>query len=128
MRVAEFTVGFAKTWWVFLLLVLILFLVMGSVMDDVSAMMILSPIFLETLRRFNIDLVHYGIVMVLVIEFGFLTPPFGLNLFVAMGITNKSLVEVSRAVAPFLVLLLIALLLITYIPSISLYLPVKFLR
>lgn len=128
LRVAEFTVGFAKTWWVFLALVIILFLIMGSVMDDVSAMMILSPIFLETLRRFNIDLVHYGIVMVLVIEFGFLTPPFGLNLFVTMGITQKSLVQVSRAVAPFLVLLLIALLVITYIPSISLYLPTRFLR
>jgi len=128
LRVAEFTVGFAKTWWIFLLMVNILFLIMGSVMDDVSAMMILSPIFLETLRRFNIDLVHYGIVMVLVIEFGFLTPPFGLNLFVTMGITQKSLVQVSRAVAPFLVLLLIALLIITYVPSISLYLPTKFLR
>ena len=128
MRVAEFTVGFAKTWWMFLIMVSILFLIMGSVMDDVSAMMILSPIFFETLKRFNIDLIHYGIIMVLVIEFGFLTPPFGLNLFVSMGITKKSLVEVSKAVAPFLVLLLIALVLITFIPQISLYLPNKFLR
>ena len=128
LHVAEFTVGFAKTWWIFLALVMVLFLIMGSVMDDVSAMMILSPIFLETLRRFNIDLLHYGIVMVLVIEFGFLTPPFGLNLFVTMGITQKNLVQVSRAVAPFLVLLLIALVIITYIPAISLYLPMKFLR
>ncbi|OQY16069.1 MAG: C4-dicarboxylate ABC transporter permease [Desulfobacterium sp. 4572_20] len=128
MRVAEFTVGFAKNWWLFLLLVNILFLIMGSVMDDVSAMIILSPLFLETLRIFNIDLVHYGIVMVLVIEFGFLTPPFGLNLFVTMGITKKNLVEVSKAVLPFLVLLLIALFFISYIPAISLYLPTKFLR
>ena len=128
LRVAEFTVNFAKTWWIFLLMINILFLLMGSVMDDVSAMMILSPIFLETLRRFNIDLVHYGIVMVLVIEFGFLTPPFGLNLFVAMGLTKKNLIEVSKAVAPFLVLLLIALLIISYIPIISLYLPMTFLR
>jgi C4-dicarboxylate transporter DctM subunit len=128
LRVAEFTVGFAKSWWVFLLLVNILFLIMGSVMDDVSAMMILSPIFFETLRRFNIDLVHYGIIMVLVIEFGFLTPPFGLNLFVSMGITNKSLVQVSKSVAPFLVLLLLALIIITYVPAISLYLPTHFLR
>lgn len=128
IKVAEFTVGFSKTWWLFLIMVNILFLVMGSVMDDVSAMMILSPIFLETLRRFNIDLVHYGIVMVLVIEFGFLTPPFGLNLFVAMGLTKKNLLEVSRAVAPFLLLLLMALMFISFIPSISLYLPTTFLR
>lgn len=128
MRVAEFTVGFAKSWWIFLIMVNILFLIMGSFMDDVSAMMILSPLFFETLRRFNIDLVHYGIIMVLVIEFGFLTPPFGLNLFVSMGITNKSLVEVSKAVAPFLVLLLVALLIITFVPQISLYLPYTLLR
>ena len=65
--------------------------------------------------------------MVLVIEFGFLSPPFGLNLFVAMGMTNKSLTEVSLGVAPFLILLLICLMLVTYIPWISLVLPNTFL-
>ncbi|MEW6141144.1 MAG: TRAP transporter large permease subunit [Thermodesulfobacteriota bacterium] len=114
--------------WLFLILVNILFLVMGTVMENVSAMLILSPLFVETLNRFGIDFIHYGIIMVLVIEFGFLTPPFGLNLFVAMGLTQKSLVEVSRGVLPFLVLLLGCLMLVTFIPQISLYLPVKFLR
>ena len=65
--------------------------------------------------------------MVMVIEFGFLSPPFGLNLFVAMGLTNKSLTEVSLGVAPFLILLLICLMLVTYIPAISLFLPNTFL-
>jgi len=127
-KLAEITMSVAKTPNMFLFLVVLLFLFMGSVIDDVSAMMILSPLFFETLKRFGIDLVHYGLVMVLVIEYGFLTPPFGLNLFVAMGLTKKSLVEVSRAVAPFLIILLFCLFLCTYIPEISLYLPKKFLR
>ncbi len=127
-RLAEATMQIAKTPKMFLFMVVILFLFMGSFIDDVSAMMILSPLFFETLRRFNIDLVHYGIVMVLVIEYGFLTPPFGLNLFVAMGLTKKSLIEVSKAVLPFLIILLVCLLICTYVPWISLYLPTTFLR
>ena len=74
------------------------------------------------------DYIHYGIIMVLVIEYGFLTPPFGLNLFVAMGLTDKSLLEVSRGVVPFLIRLLACLILVTYVPQISLFLPETFLR
>lgn len=127
-QIAEWVVGRVDSAWLFLLLVNVLFLLLGSVMDDVSAMLILSPIFAETLRRLGIDPVHYGIVMVLVIEFGFLTPPFGLNLFVAMGLTGKPMGDVARATLPFLCLLLVALLLITYIPAISLWLPQVFYR
>ncbi len=109
--------------WLFLLLINLLFLALGSVMDDVSAMLILSPLLVESLRRYQINLVHYGIIMVMVIEIGFLTPPFGLNLFVAMGLTGKSLLEVSRAVLPFLLLLLLTIILITCLPGLSLWLP-----
>jgi C4-dicarboxylate transporter DctM subunit len=122
-QVADFVTAHVHSGWVFLILVNILFLLIGAVMDNVSAMLILSPLFMETLDRFGIDYIHYGIIMVLVIEYGFLTPPFGLNLFVAMGLTNKSLTEVSLGVAPFLVLLLFCLILVTFIPGISLFLP-----
>ena len=128
VKVADWVIGKVDSWWLFLLLVAVLFLLMGTVMDDVSAMIILSPLFLETLHRFKIDLIHYGIVMVLVIEFGFLTPPFGLNLFVSMGLTQKSLTFVARAVTPFLALLLVCVFLVTFIPEISLFLPKLFLR
>jgi C4-dicarboxylate transporter, DctM subunit len=127
-QVADFITAHVSSPWVFLILVNVMFLIMGTVMENVSAMLILSPLFMETLNRFGIDYVHYGIIMVLVIEFGFLTPPFGLNLFVAMGLTDKSLMEVSRGVLPFLVLLLICLMLVTFIPAISLYLPTLFYR
>ncbi len=127
-QVADFITAHVHSGWVFLILVNIMFLIMGTVMENVSAMLILSPLFVETLNRFDIDYVHYGIIMVLVIEFGFLTPPFGLNLFVAMGLTDKSLVEVARGVIPFLLLLLFCLMLVTFIPAISLYLPNLLLR
>jgi C4-dicarboxylate transporter DctM subunit len=123
VKVADAVISVVNNGWTFLLLVSILFLIMGTVMDDVSAMIILSPLFIDTLERFNIDLIHYGIVMVLVIEFGFLTPPFGLNLFVTMGITGDSLTSVARSTLPFLLLLLAAVMLITFVPAISLFLP-----
>jgi C4-dicarboxylate transporter DctM subunit len=125
---ADFIISHVSTWWMFMLLVTILFLITGTAMDAVSAMMVLSPLFIETLNRFGIDYIHYGVVMVLMIEFGFLTPPFGLNLFVAMGITKKPLTTVARATAPFLVLLLLCVAAITFIPDISLFLPKLFLR
>ncbi|MEE4135226.1 MAG: TRAP transporter large permease [Desulforhopalus sp.] len=109
--------------WMFLLTVNLLFLILGCFVDDVSAMLILAPLFLETLNQYGIDLVHFGIVMVLNIQIGMLTPPFGLNLFVAAGISNQPMTRVARGVLPFLGLMLGCLLLITYLPWISLFLP-----
>ncbi|MCG8685775.1 MAG: TRAP transporter large permease subunit, partial [Desulfobacterales bacterium] len=74
-------------------------------------------------NRYGIDLVHFGIVMVLNIQMGMLTPPFGLNLFVASGITKAPLIKIARGVVPFLGIMLICLMLVTYIPWISLALP-----
>ncbi|MFA5906898.1 MAG: TRAP transporter large permease subunit [Desulfobacula sp.] len=107
----------------FLLAVNVLFLILGCFMDDVSAMLVLAPLFLETLKRYGIDLVHFGVVMILNIQLGMLTPPFGLNLFVACGITKKPLTKVARGVLPFLVVMLFCLFVVTYVPSISLFLP-----
>ena len=92
-------------------------------MDIVSAILVLSPVLLVTLQKFDIDLIHFAIMMIVNVEFGFLTFPFGLNLFVSMGITGKSLTEVAKAVMPFLFLLLLCLMLITYVPDISTFLP-----
>lgn len=121
--VADYIMSVVDSWWMFLILVTVFFLITGAVMDAVSAMIVLSPLFLETLSRYNIDLIHYGIFMVLMIEFGFLTPPFGLNLFVSMGMTGQSLTRVGSAVAPFLLVLLACIMLITFVPEICLFLP-----
>ena len=122
-QLADIIITHIHSPWMFLLTVNILFLVLGCFMDDVSAMLILAPIFLETLNRYGIDLVHFGVVMVLNIQMGMLTPPFGLNLFVASGITRAPLIKIARGVAPFLVIMLICLMLVTYIPWISMALP-----
>lgn len=122
-QLADFIIHYIDSPWMFLLTVNLLFLVLGCFMDDVSAMLVLAPLFLETLNRYGIDLVHFGIVMVLNIQMGMLTPPFGLNLFVASGITQAPITRIARGVAPFLVIMLACLMLVTYIPWISLALP-----
>jgi len=123
VQLADFIMEHIQSPWMFLLAINLLFLVMGCFMDDVSAMLVLAPLFVETLNRFGIDLVHFGIVMVLNIQFGMLTPPFGLNLFVAMGITRASLMDIAQGVFPLLIILLACLFLVTYVPSISMFLP-----
>lgn len=120
---ADFITSHIQNKYVFLLVINVFLLLVGCVMDIVSAIIIISPILLVALEAYDIDLIHYGIMMIVNIEFGFLTFPFGLNLFVAMGITGKSLTEIGKAVMPFLFLLLIGLFFITYIPAISLWLP-----
>ncbi|MFW5636272.1 MAG: TRAP transporter large permease subunit, partial [Thermodesulfobacteriota bacterium] len=127
-QLADIIIRHISNPWMFLLTVNILFLVLGCFVDDVSAMLILAPLFLETLNRYQIDLVHFGVVMVLNIQLGMLTPPFGLNLFVSSGITGKPLMTIARGVAPFLTIMLLCLLVITYVPWISLVLPDLFLR
>ena len=127
-QLADIIIQHISSPWMFLLTVNILFLILGCFMDDVSAMLILAPIFLETLNRYQIDLVHFGVVMVLNIQLGMLTPPFGLNLFVSSGITGKPLMTIARGVVPFLAIMLLCLLVITYVPWISLILPDLLLR
>lgn len=109
--------------YVFLLLVNIFLLLVGCVMDIVSSILVLTPIFLPMLEHFGIDPVMWGIMMIVNVEIGFLTFPFGLNLFVAMGLTRKPLTYIARSVLPFMAILLLCLMFITYIPIISLWLP-----
>lgn len=109
--------------YVFLFLVNILLLLIGCVMDIVTSILVLTPIFLPMLTHFGIDPVAWGIMMIVNVEIGFLTFPFGLNLFVAMGIAKRPLTYVARAVGPFLILLFLCLLMVTYIPSLSTWLP-----
>jgi len=120
---ADFIMAHIQNKYLFLLVINIFLLLVGCVMDIVSAIIVISPILVVALEKMDIDLIHYGIMMIVNIELGFLTFPFGLNLFVAMGVTGKSLTEVAKAVMPFLILLIVGLLFITYIPAISTALP-----
>jgi C4-dicarboxylate transporter, DctM subunit len=128
VRLAEIIVANIQSKWLFLLAINGVLLVVGCLMDIVTAIIVISPILVETLNRYNIDYIHYGIIMIINIECGFLTPPFGLNLFVSMAIMKRSLIEIGKAILPFILLFIGCLLVITYVPKLSLILPELFLR
>jgi C4-dicarboxylate transporter, DctM subunit len=121
-RIADFLTQFITNKYMFLLLVNVALLIMGCLMDIVSALFVLGPIFQPFLQKYGIDPIHFGIIMVLNIEIGFITPPFGVNLFVASGLTKKGIVEIGRSVLPFIALMIGVLFLITYVPWFSLVL------
>jgi C4-dicarboxylate transporter DctM subunit len=127
-QLADFILTHIHNPLLFLLVVNLMLLLLGCFMDSVSAVLVLAPLFVNTLQGYGIDFVHFGIIMILNIEFGMLTPPFGLNLFVSMGISGERMDVVGRSVLPFLALLLACLALVTYVPDISLILPKLLLR
>jgi C4-dicarboxylate transporter DctM subunit len=102
-------------------------LVAGCFMDAISIYYVLLPILLPVVRALGIDLVHFGIVMTVNMAVGQITPPVGVNLFVACGIAKISMKEISRAVVPMVVAQLVALLVVSYWPGLSLWLP-RFMR
>jgi C4-dicarboxylate transporter DctM subunit len=124
--IASFIVEHAVTPWVFLLFVNILLYFVGDFMEPSAAILILAPLFLPIVLKLNIDPIHFGIIMTVNMEIGMITPPVGLNLFVASGISGLSLWDVFKGAAPFMIIMLLGLLIITYIPVISLWFP-KFL-
>lgn len=96
-------------------------LLVGCLIDVVSAVLLLGPVLLAAAAHFGINPVQLGIIMIINLEIGLLTPPIGLNLLVASGAFKKRFGEVSLAVVPFIVLMLIALMLVTFIPALTLY-------
>jgi C4-dicarboxylate transporter DctM subunit len=124
--IAAFIVNHAVTPWIFLLFVNILLYFVGDFMEPSAAILILAPLFLPIVLKLNIDPIHFGIIMTVNMEIGMITPPVGLNLFVASGISGLSLWDVFKGAAPFMIIMIIGLLLITYLPVISLWFP-KFL-
>ena len=121
--IAAFIVEHAVTPWVFLLFVNILLYFVGDFMEPSAAILILAPLFLPIVMKLGIDPIHFGIIMTVNMEIGMITPPVGLNLFVASGISGLSLWDVFKGAAPFMIVMLIGLFLITYLPAISLWFP-----
>jgi len=109
--------------WIFIIIVNILFFIMGMFLEAVSIILITLPILLPILVHFDINLVHFAIIMTINMELGMITPPVGLNLFVVSGIAKEKLGEVVKGVTPFIVLMIIFLALVVLIPQLSLWLP-----
>jgi C4-dicarboxylate transporter DctM subunit len=121
--IAETIVGWGMTPWQFLIVVNLLLLMAGNFMEPTGIILILAPILFPIATQLGIDPVHLGIIMVVNLEIGMVTPPVGLNLFVTAGITQMSIMQVVWAALPWLSVLLLFLVFVTYIPSISLWLP-----
>lgn len=108
---------------VFLMLINIILLIVGMFMEGIAAIIILGPLFFPIAMKLGIDPVHLGIIMVANLSIGNFTPPFGLNLFVANGITGLPMSKIVPAVMVFVFVSLAGLMLITYVPAISMFLP-----
>jgi len=120
---AETIVGWGLAPWQFLIVVNIILLIAGNFMEPSSILLILAPIFFPIATQLGIDPIHLGIIMVVNMEIGMITPPVGLNLFVTAGVTGMPLWQVVQAAMPWLMVMLSFLIIITYIPQISLFLP-----
>lgn len=108
---------------VVLLFIIVLLLLVGCFMDTTPAMLVLAPILLPVAASFGMNPTHFGIIMVTTLAVGFITPPLGVNLFVAARIGNTTLEEVCSGIIKFIIIMVIDVLLITFIPQISMLLP-----
>jgi C4-dicarboxylate transporter DctM subunit len=121
------SVQLVKEWdiqaWQFLLAMNLILLVLGMFLEVFSVLLITVPVLIPLLQPLGIDPIHFGVVVVINMEIALLTPPVGLNLFVISNISNTPLADVVRGTTPFIILMLGLLALITYVPSISLWLP-----
>ncbi len=121
--IANWVLGFTDKAWVFLLLANLLMLFVGCFLEPTAAITILVPILLPIATHLGIDPVHFGLVMVLNLMIGLLHPPMGMVLFVLARIANLSFERTTMAILPWLVPLLLALVVITYVPALVLWLP-----
>jgi TRAP-type C4-dicarboxylate transport system permease large subunit len=125
--VAAWVLGFTQEPWVFLLLANLLMLFVGCFLEPTAAITILVPVLLPIVQQLGIDPVQFGLIMVLNLMIGLLHPPMGLVLFVLARVSKLSFERTTIAILPWLVPLLVTLVLVTYIPAVSLWLPRLFL-
>jgi len=125
--ITDLMVGAGFNWFTFLIAVNLLLLLGGQFMEPSGLLLIVAPVVFPIGMELGVDPIHLGIIMVVNMEIGMITPPIGLNLFVTSGITGMSLVQVVKAAAPFVLILLLFLVLVTYVPVLSTWLPYAFM-
>ena len=122
-RVAKGLLNFSQNPIIILLLLNFMLLVAGMLMDAISIFYVFLPIFIPLMKHFNWDPMWFGVMMAVNLSIGTLTPPVALNLYVAANLANLSMERISKAAVPFIFALILSLILVTYIPSLSLWLP-----
>jgi C4-dicarboxylate transporter, DctM subunit len=121
--ITELMLGAGFNWFTFLIAVNILLLLGGQFMEPSGLLLIVAPVVFPIAMELGIDPIHLGIIMVVNMEIGMITPPIGLNLFVTSGITGMSLTQVVKAAFPFVTVLFVFLIIVTYVPWLSTWLP-----
>lgn len=122
-KITEAVLATIQSPFVFLLAMNILLLIVGMFMDIISATLILGPVFLPMLAGFNVDVMHFGLIMTVNLAIGYCTPPMGVSLYITGAMVNKDLFWVTRSVVPFLAIQVAVLLIMTYLPDLVLWLP-----
>jgi len=125
-NVTSFLLSLSDNPIIILLLINLVLLFVGTFMDMTPAVLIFTPIFLPIVTDFGIDPIHFGIIMILNLSIGICTPPVGSILFVGVSIAKTTIAKVIKPLVPLFIAMLVALMLITYFPQISLWLPAKF--
>ncbi len=122
-RITEAVLSAIQSPFIFLMAMNILLLIVGMFMDIISATMILGPVFLPMLQAFDINWMHFGLIMTVNLAIGYCTPPMGVSLYITGAMANRDLIYVSKAVIPFIIIQILVLVFITYFPDMVLWLP-----
>ena len=122
-KLAEVFLSVITNQYMALITINIFLLLVGMLMESLSALVILVPILMPVITAVGIDPLHFGVIMILNITIGMLTPPVGMVLFTLTGVSSKSFEEITRAMLPFLAMNLIALLIVTFCPPLVTFLP-----
>jgi C4-dicarboxylate transporter DctM subunit len=120
MRVGEWIVSISSSKYAVLLLINVFLLIVGCFIDNLSSMIILTPIFLPVVQGLGVDVVHFGLFMTVALGIGFVTPPFGSNLFVASTVSRERIDKISVNAVPFILVMTVVLFVLTYVPWFSL--------
>jgi len=123
VAIANFIVGLTESRFMVLLLINVLLIFVGMFMETVSSIIILTPILLPVVTLYGVNPIHFGIIITANLAIGFCTPPLGVNLFVASGISGLKVQEIVKGIIPYLAGMLVVQMFITYIPELSLILP-----
>ena len=114
---------FIHSKYMFILVLNGIFLIVGTFIDVLSAIVLLAPILMPITNSYGIDPIHFGLIMIMNLGIGYITPPLGLNIFVGSAITGKSVVFICKSILPFFLILLVVLLSISLLPDLVLFVP-----
>ena len=122
-KIAEAVIAHIHSGWTFLMVINVFLLVVGMFMDVISATLIIGPVIIPLLPTFDIDFMHFGLLMTVNLAIGYCTPPVGVSMYITGAMANKDIIYVTKAVMPFLIIQLVVLFMMTYMPDVVLWLP-----